>query len=95
VFFLRKTLCGLLETRRIIVNQLTDIYALATWLSHYGIDFKAWGENSSKSLNHLWQELQAGRGPAKGESTAASGGSCANHHPAGGNGVGGSGTGVF
>lgn len=47
-------------TRRIIVNQFTDIYALATWLSHYGIDFKAWGENSSKSLNHLWQELQAG-----------------------------------
>jgi len=49
-----------LKTRRIIVNQFTDIYALETWLSHYGIDFKVWGENSSKSLNHLWQELQAG-----------------------------------
>jgi hypothetical protein len=47
-------------TRRIIVNQFTDIHALETWLSHYGIDFKAWGEKSSKSLNHLWQELQAG-----------------------------------
>lgn len=49
-----------LKTRRIIVNQFTDIHALETWLSHYGIDFKVWGENSSKSLNHLWQELQAG-----------------------------------
>ena len=42
------------------MNQFTDIYALEKWLSSNGIDVKAWGSDNSKSLDNLWQELQAG-----------------------------------
>ena len=42
------------------MKQFTDIHALEKWLSRHGINFKAWGNNNSKTLDHLWQELRAG-----------------------------------
>ena len=48
------------QERRFIVNQFTDIHALKAWLGKYEINYEEWGNSSSKSLNNLWQELEAG-----------------------------------
>lgn len=45
---------------RIIVNQFANIDALKRWLKSNGINCDLWGQNSSKSLRNLWQELEAG-----------------------------------
>jgi ADP-ribose pyrophosphatase YjhB (NUDIX family) len=43
-----------------IVNQFINIDALETWLGKHGIHYNEWGHDDSKSLHHLWQELEAG-----------------------------------
>jgi len=43
-----------------IVNQFINIDALKAWLSKHGIRYDGWGQDSSKSLDNLWQELEAG-----------------------------------
>lgn len=48
------------QERRFIVNQFVDIHALEAWLGKYEINYEEWGNSSSKSLNNLWQELEAG-----------------------------------
>lgn len=42
------------------MNQFANSAALKTWLGQYNINYEAWGNHSSKSLDNLWQELQAG-----------------------------------
>jgi len=42
------------------VNQFTDIHALEVWLEKYKINYKKWKNSNSKSLQNLWQELEAG-----------------------------------
>jgi ADP-ribose pyrophosphatase YjhB (NUDIX family) len=48
------------DARTMIVNQFANIHALETWLGKYGINYEMWGHNSNKSLDNLWQELEAG-----------------------------------
>lgn len=42
------------------MNQFVNIDALKAWLGKHGIHYDGWGQNSSKSLDNLWQELEAG-----------------------------------
>jgi ADP-ribose pyrophosphatase YjhB (NUDIX family) len=46
--------------KRIQVNKFPSIHALEAWLKKHGINCESWGKNSSKSLQNLWQELEAG-----------------------------------
>lgn len=48
------------ELKRISVNKFPTINALEAWLQKHGIHYEAWGKNNSKSLQNLWQELEAG-----------------------------------
>lgn len=48
------------ELKRITVTEFPTIHALEAWLKKHGINYTAWGKNSSKSLRNLWQELDAG-----------------------------------
>lgn len=42
------------------MNKFPSIHALEAWLKKHGVDYKVWGKNNSKSLQNLWQELEAG-----------------------------------
>ncbi len=42
------------------MNQFVNRNALEAWLSEHNISYDGWGQNSSKNLDHLWQELEAG-----------------------------------
>ncbi|MCP4420732.1 MAG: NUDIX domain-containing protein [Chloroflexi bacterium] len=42
------------------MNQFVNRNALEVWLSKHNISYDGWGQNSSKNLDHLWQELEAG-----------------------------------
>jgi ADP-ribose pyrophosphatase YjhB (NUDIX family) len=42
------------------VNQFANIHALEAWLEKYEVNYQEWGNNNSKSLYNLWQELEAG-----------------------------------
>ncbi|VAW39767.1 hypothetical protein MNBD_CHLOROFLEXI01-1027 [hydrothermal vent metagenome] len=42
------------------MNQFVNIDELATWLNKHGVRYDEWEQKSSKSLDNLWQELEAG-----------------------------------
>ncbi|MCB9007088.1 MAG: NUDIX domain-containing protein [Ardenticatenaceae bacterium] len=42
------------------MNQFPTIDALKAWLRKHEIPYDKWGNNGSKSLSNLWQELKAG-----------------------------------
>ena len=42
------------------MNQFANVQTLEAWLKKNGIRCDKWGVNGSKSLNNLWQELEAG-----------------------------------
>lgn len=40
--------------------QIPNKTALTAWLAKHKIDFSAWGEQGTKSVEHLWKEIKAG-----------------------------------
>ena len=42
------------------MNKFSSINALEAWLKKHGVHYEVWGKNNSKSLQNLWQELEAG-----------------------------------
>ncbi len=42
------------------VNKFATIHDLEAWLEKHQVSYEEWGKNKSKSLENLWQELEAG-----------------------------------